>query len=147
MALPLLKYRPADVDIEIAFKRGPVNFACEWEGRVHDNVATSGLRERVFEGSDMIISFSMPAMRANEDLAEWGAFMGWALQGGQFALRFNLELVDWCNCVLDQDKWSPVRVGRGVYSAAFRFRVVPDAQMPASPAVVLQRFCGVAAEA
>lgn len=122
---------------------GPKDFHCYYKSRVHDNVATSGYRERVFEHSDMLISFTMPAMTVGDALPAWNAFMTWALQGGTFNFYPNSQLADYYHCVVEGDGFDPVRVGPGRYSATFTFRIVPDAYAPGDPAFVLQKFYGV----
>lgn len=145
MGLPVVKYTiDGQPEVEIQFERGPRDFQCAYAGRVHDNLATSGVRERVTEHLDMKIAFTMPAMQVGGDLAAWGAFMAFALAGGMFTFAPNAQVPFWFHCVSDDEEWQPARVGRGVYSAVFRWRVVPDELAPASPAIVLERFMGIA---
>lgn len=134
-------YDPGSGDVTLVSKRGPNQFRCWYQSRVHDNLATSGLRERILEGSDILIAFMMPSHIVDDDLPDWAAFMTFALGGGQFDFYPNSAGADYYTCVLEDDSWDPVRVAPGRYQASYRFRVVANA--PGDPASALQKFCGV----
>ena len=136
-------YNPGSGDVTLTSVRGPNNFQCAYRSRVHDNLATSGFRERVFEASDMVISFTMPAMVVDGDLPDWCAFMTFALAGGQFDFYPNSALSDHYHCVSEDEGFAPARVAPARYSASFRFQIVPDDHAPGDPAYVLQKFYGV----
>jgi hypothetical protein len=146
MSAPKIVYNTGSGDVTLAFVRGPLDFLPEWAPVVHDNVASSGAaRERVVENRGILIPFTMPGLTVGGgDLAAWMTFMGWAIGGGAFKFYPNAALTsDWYNCVEEAGAWQPRRVAPGVYSAAFRFRVLMDSQAPADPGTVLRRFMGV----
>jgi len=127
----------------LPFTRGPVNFSVAWKSRVHDNLATSGLRERVVEAHDLLIAFTMPALRVADDLAAWTAFMSWALDGKQFDFYPDGSVGTYYHCVSDDDAFDLTRTAPGQYSATFKFRIVPDSQAPGGPDDVLGAFYGL----
>lgn len=145
MGLPRVTYNAGAGQVVVQCVRGPQNFVCKWETRAHDNVATSGVRERVVEAHDLMIAFEMRHMKvgAGEDLEQWAAFMKFALGGGQFLFSPNSDLADFYNCVSEDEGFEVSRAGPGVYGASFKFRIVPDAQAPADPGVVMKRFYGI----
>ena len=142
MSLPKITYDAGAGLVTLTFKRGPLNFGAEWVAdRVHDNVSSSGaVRERVVEALDIVISFEMPALLVGDDLPAWRAFMGWAAMGGGFKFYPSAAGVDYYNCVEDTGTWSFKRVARGVMSSTFKFRVLNDAQAPADPGSVMEKF-------
>lgn len=126
------------------FLRGPQGFRCQAKAVAHDNEATSGIRERVVERTELLLTFSMLALRVDGDLVAWSTFMAWALGGGAFTFSPDSDLPDYYNCVSEDEEFAPELRGPGVYSAAFVWRIVPDARAPAGPGVVLRRFYGYA---
>ena len=145
MALPKIVYDAGAGNVTLQFVRGPQRFQCGYQTRAHDNLATSGIRERVLEGNDILIAFGMVHMRVEGDLPEWSAFMKWALGGGQFDFYPDADLPDYYHCVSDDEGFAPQWTAPGQYGAEFRLRVVPDGQAPADPSEVIQRFYGVGA--
>ncbi len=145
MGLTKIIYDAGSGPVELAFLRGPQGFQCGYSTRAHDNLATSGIRERVLEGNDILIAFRMDHLAVEEDLPEWAAFMKWALGGGQFDFYPDADLPDYYHCVSDDEGFEPVRTGPGRYGVGFRIRIVPDEQAPADPSVVMKRFYGVGA--
>lgn len=143
MSLPKVVYRPDTTDVTLQFQRGPQDFRVSERPVAHDNVSTSGVRERVVERQDILIAFAMPAMSVTDDLGSWAAFSTWALAGGSFKFYPNAALSDYYNCLSEDEAFEPVRVGPGRYSCGFRFRIVHDDQAPADPSVILRRFYGV----
>jgi hypothetical protein len=138
-------YHPASADVTLTFKRGPLNFRPYFDGRVHDNLASSGAaRERVTEHLDILISFDTPHLVVADDLTAWGSFMAFALPGGQFKLYPCDALPDYYNCVLEDNQWGPTVNGPGKYGATVVVRVLADGQAPSGPDVVLRRFYGMA---
>jgi hypothetical protein len=128
----------------LTFKRGPVNFRPYFDGRVHDNLSTSGAaRERVVEHLDLLISFDTPHLVIDDDMAAWGTFMVFALAGGGFKFYPSDGLGDYYNCVLEDPKWEPERNAPKKYGATVTVRVLQDSQAPASPDVILRRFYGL----
>lgn len=144
MGLPRITYDAGAGQVVVQCVRGPQGFVCQWETRAHDNLATSGVRERVVEANDILIRFEMRYMKVDEDLPQWAAFMKFALGGGQFFFSPDSGLADFYNCVCENEGFEPLRAGPGIYGASFNFRIVPDAQAPADPSVVMRRFYGIA---
>ncbi len=144
MGLPRVTYDAGAGQVVVQCVRGPQSFMCKWETRAHDNLATSGVRERVVEAHDLLITFEMRHMKVAEDLPEWVAFMKFALGGGQFLFSPNSDLADFYNCVSEDEGFEVTRTGPGMYGAGFKFRIVPDAQAPGDPGVVMKRYYGIA---
>ncbi len=146
MGLPKIVYDAGAGPVVLTFQRGPQEFRASWDTRAHDNLATSGVRERVLEAHDILITFRMGHMRVDDptDLPAWAAFMKFALGGGQFGFYPNVDIDEQYHCVVDDDGFEPERVAPGMYGAAFEFRVVPDAIAPADPVQVVKRLNGIA---
>ena len=137
-------YHPLTVDVTLLFARGPVNFKPYWDGRVHDNVSTSGAaRERVVENLDIMIGFEMPHLVIDDDMAAWATFENFALLGGGFKFYPCSTLTDYYNCVLEDVKWELVTNAPKKYAATVLVRVLQDSQTPSGPDVVLRRFYGL----
>lgn len=144
MSLPKVIYDPGSGNVTLLFLRGPRQFACFYSARVHDNLATGGLRERVVEAKDILITFEMPAIRVTDDYDDWATFMDWALAGGQFSFYPDASLTsDYYHCVSDDTGFEYARNAPGQYAAAFRWRIVPDSQAPDDPGEVMKRFYGI----
>ncbi len=144
MGLPKIVYDAGAGPVVLQCVRGPQGFRASWSTRKHDNLATSGLRERVVEGSDILIAFTMGHMKVDDDLPAWSAFAKFALGGGQFDFYPNVDINEHYHCVSEDEEWLPERVAPGMYAAGVVFRVVPDEVAPADPGQVLKRFNGIA---
>jgi hypothetical protein len=141
---PQIIYNPGTGNVTLTFKRGPLNFKPYWDGRVHDNLATSGAaRERVVENLDILISFEVPHMVLTDDLSAWASFEAWALAGGQFQFYPCSTLTDYYDCVAEDSKWTPARNAPAKYGAPVVFRILQDSQCPSGPDIVLRRFYGI----
>lgn len=137
-------YNPGSGNVTLAFLRGPQNFKPYFNGRVHDNLATSGqYRERVVENLDILVSFEMQHHIIDGDLPGWAAFLAFALAGGQFTFYPNAALTDNYNCVLEDANWEPKVNAPRKYAASFVFRVLQDSNAPPDPGQILRRFYGV----
>jgi hypothetical protein len=137
-------YNPGSGNVTLTFKRGPVDFKPYWDGRVHDNLGTSGaVRERVVENLDILVSWSMPNMILTDDVSGWASFQAFALAGGSFQLWPSDALTDYYNCVLEDSKWQPAWNAPGKYGAVVTARILQDGQAPSGPDIVLRRFYGV----
>ena len=144
MSLPKIVYTPVATPITLQFVRGPQGFLPEWAPVAHDNLASSGkARERVVENEGILISFTMPALKVDDDFNGWRAFMAYAIAGGTFKFYPNSAMADWYNCVDELGAMSFTRVALGVYAGTFKFRMLMDAQAAGDPMVVLQRLMGV----
>jgi len=141
---PQLIYNPGSGNVTIVFTRGPQNFKPYFNGRVHDNLSTSGkVRERVVENLDILIGFEMQHQVADDDMATWGPFLAFALAGNSFKFYPNQGLTDYYNCVLEDANWEPKWNAPKKYASAYTFRVLQDSQAPSDPGVVLRRLYGV----
>lgn len=128
----------------LTLQRGPVNFRPYFDGRVHDNLSSSGAnRERVVENLDILLAFEMPHLVLFDDLAAWAAFESFALLGGSFKFYPWDAFADYYNCVLEDQKWAPTWNAPKKYAAPVVFRILQDSQAPATPEIVLRRFYGV----
>ena len=137
-------YNPGSGNVTLTFKRGPVNFRPYWDGRVNDNLATSGkVRERVVENLDILISFELPHLVLTDDMSAWDAFAAWALAGGGFAFYPSDSLADYYNCVAEDKGWGPARNAPQKYGVTVVLRILQDSQAPSGPNVVLRRFYGI----
>jgi hypothetical protein len=144
MSYPQIVYNPGSGNVTLAFTRGPLDFTCEWAGRVHDNLSTSGLvRERVVENLDILISFQMPHMIADQDMPGWASFLAFALAGGEFQFYPSSTLADNYNCVLEDAGWKPKWNAIKKYGSTITLRVLQDSSAPSDPGVVLRRFYGI----
>ena len=142
--LPQIVYNPGSGNITLPFLRGPQSFKPHFNGRVHDNLSTSGkYRERVVENLDILISFDMQHQVADGDMPNWAAFLIFALGGGQFQFYPNAGLPDNYDCVLEDANWEPKVNAPKKYASSFLLRVLQDGAAPADPGVVLRRFYGV----
>lgn len=133
MSLPKVVYNPGSGNVTLTFVRGPRQFTCYYSARVHDNLATGGLRERVVEAKDILIEFEMPALRLTDDFDDWASFMDHALAGNQFTFYPDASLATYYHCVSDDTEFKYSRVAPGQYAAEFQWRVVPDADAPDDP--------------
>jgi hypothetical protein len=86
----------------------------------------------------------MPHLVVGDDIEGWALFEAWALDGGQFCLFPCDSLTDYYNCVLEDTEWKPEWNAPKKYGAPVVIRILNDGQAPASPAVVLRRFHGLA---
>lgn len=134
------------------FKRGPANFIAQDDGRAHNNLSTSGVRERVFEKADILIGFTMPGLLIGDDFVDWKNFYAWAIAGGSFAFAPNLSVTyapaPWSGglyyftCTLEDTGFVPKRAGFKRYAIDCKFRVVNDALTPANSGSVMSVFWG-----
>jgi hypothetical protein len=126
---PKIVYTAVSTPITLTFVRGPSDFTPYWDGRVHDNLASSGAaRERVTENLDILIEFAMPHLVADDDMPGWASFMGWALLGGSFKFYPNSGMSDYYNCVEESGGMKLKHNAPKKYSAGFTFRVLQDGQ-------------------
>ncbi|HEX4311878.1 MAG TPA: hypothetical protein VHZ25_17745 [Acidobacteriaceae bacterium] len=152
MGAPFINYIPAGAAVSLNFKNGPLDFLAQDSGRVHDNLSTSGIRERLLEKVDILISFTMPALLVGDDFTDWKNFYAWAIGGGTFSFAPNVSVlyapapwsggVYFFTCVLEDDSFAPKRVGLRRYSIDCKFRVFNDALTPANAGMVTEAFWG-----
>src|SRR5580704_6919767 len=76
--------KPGPTVVTFNIARGLQSFIAEDSARRHDNISTSGLKESVYEATDLLIGFTMPGMVLGGDYTDWRNFYAWALAGGTF---------------------------------------------------------------
>ena len=130
------------------FTDGALNFLPEDADVVHNNVSSSGYRERVLECSPILIAFIVPKMFVGGDFDAWWNFYKWARPGNAFTFIPNLSAlvsgVPWgFSCVLEDTGFKPKKIAPTFYSLDCKFRVVPDGSV-ASSGQILAAFWGFA---
>jgi len=88
----------------------------------HDNVSAAGIRESVLERIDEFLEFAMDYVQAGTDLANWQAFMDYALRGGAFAYYPDSSLSAFSNYLLEDTELSASRRAPGAYSLTLKMR-------------------------
>lgn len=126
----------------VQFTNGPQSFSCDYLARVHDNDATSGLRERVVEPLLMVITFKMGYLDVISELAAWMALETFLLNGGQIDFYPNVLINEAYHCISLDTKTGIGRTGWRKYGLTFNWRIVPDSSAPADPSVVMRLFYG-----
>jgi hypothetical protein len=147
MGLPQIAYNTGPTTL--TFKRGTKDFIAQDSGRRNDNVSTSGLRESVYEATDLLISFSMPGLLISDDFTAWENFYSWAIPGGQFSFVPNLSVlvssIPWAfNCVLEDKAFNPKYLGGlGRFSLDCTLRVVLDGSAPGNAGQIMRAYWGM----
>jgi hypothetical protein len=88
----------------------------------HDNISTAGVRESVLERIDAFLEFTMDYLQAGTDLANWTAFLDYALTGGPFAFYPDASLTGFTNCMLENTDAQIAYKAPGLYSLTLKFR-------------------------
>ena len=92
MALPQIIYNPGAGNVTLPFKYPPhAATGFSMEAVAHDNIASSGVRERVIERIDNFLELEMPYVAIGADLTNWQTFLNFALVGGQFSYYATVE--------------------------------------------------------
>lgn len=95
----------------------------------HPSISSSGLKQTVLERIDDLMTLPFPYVPLN-DLAQWRAFMLWALAGNVFAYRPNAaDDTVWSEYTLESDGWSPKFVCVGTFSFELKCRLWVGATM------------------
>jgi hypothetical protein len=90
----------------------------------HDNISTAGIRESVLERIDQFMELSLNWIRAGADLANWTAFLDYALTGAAFAYYPDASLTAYINYVLEDTGARVDYQGAGIYSLKLKCRVL-----------------------
>jgi hypothetical protein len=90
----------------------------------HDNISTAGIRESVLERTDEFMELSMNWIRAGADLANWTAFLDFALTGAAFAYYPDAALTPYTNYVLEDTGARIEYKAAGIYSLKLKCRVL-----------------------
>lgn len=88
----------------------------------HDNVSAAGIRESVLERIDEFLEFTMDFIKDGSDLANWQAFMDYALTGGAFAYYSDATVGAYANYLLEDTELSASRRAPGAYSLTLKLR-------------------------
>ncbi len=125
MANPKIVYDPGTGPTTLAFQRQPRKVpAYIYEGVRHDNVASAGVREAVFERLDQFLDFEMEWVAIGSDVIAWASFMSFALNGGQFSYYPDSSLTTFTNYWLEDTTWYSAYKVVGQYSFKLKFRKV-----------------------
>lgn len=125
MANPQIIYTPAGgTQQTLSFTAPPQQQPAYEKSAVrHDNVSTAGIRESVLERIDQFMEISLDWIRAGSDLANWTAFLDFALTGAAFAYYPDSSVNAYTNYVLEDSGATLAYKGPGVYSLKLKFRL------------------------
>lgn len=88
----------------------------------HDNISTAGVRESVLERIDTFLELNVEYIQAGTDLADWSAFLDFALTGAPFAYYPDASQSAFINCLLEDTGETVAYMAAGVYSVKLKFR-------------------------
>jgi len=88
----------------------------------HDNVSGAGIRESVLERTEEFLEFTMDFIQSGTDLANWRAFLDFALTGAAFAYYPDASLTAFSNLQLEDTEVLAARKAPGVYSLTLKMR-------------------------
>jgi len=122
MAFPKIIYAGQTT---LQFQRSPRKVpAYAMESVRHDNVASSGVREAIIERIDNFWEFEMEWVAIGPDVANWQAFMVWALAGNLFAYYPDASQSSYTNYWLEDTSWNATYKAPGQYTFKLKFRKV-----------------------
>lgn len=90
----------------------------------HDNVASSGAVEIVYERTDIFLVVYMENVKEGTDLDNWKAFMADALTGILFSYYPDSTNSAHLDCVLAETEFRPKRKSLAMYEFTTTFRVL-----------------------
>jgi hypothetical protein len=93
-----------------------------YEAVRHDNVASAGTRETVWERNDTFQEFEMEYVRSGSDIAAWDSFIQSALQGTTFDYYPDASLGSFTTYTLEDNTWNAAFKQLGIYTFKLRFR-------------------------
>jgi hypothetical protein len=121
--LPKIIYDAGAGDITLAFLQPNKNVSADnLEAVRHDNIASSGVKEVVYERTDEFLEFDMPWMSIGADVAAWRAFMDFALAGGEFDYYPDSDLADHSAYTLEDTNYKSAYKVPAQYSFSAKFR-------------------------
>jgi len=88
----------------------------------HDNVSTAGVRESVLERVDEFLELSMQFVKAGADLANWQAFLDYAMTGAAFSYYPDAALSGFTNYLLEDTETQVEYKAPGLYSLKLKLR-------------------------
>jgi hypothetical protein len=125
MANPKIVYDPGTGPTTLNFLRQPrFQPAYVYQSVRHDNVASSGVRESVFERADQFLEFEMEWVGSGGDIQAWNSFMSYALKGGQFQYYPDSSLSAFANYWLEDSNWNAAYKVPGQYAFRLKLRQV-----------------------
>lgn len=125
MSYPQIVYPSGNGTATLNFMTMPRNLPAYSSQAVrHDNVASSGVRESVLERIDNFLDLDLEWVGVGADIANWAAFMAYALQGGSFAYYPDASLSTFTNYWLEDTNWTAAWKEAGQYTFHLKFRQV-----------------------
>ncbi len=125
MANPKIVYDPGTGPQTLTFLRQPRRVPAYYAAAVrHDNVASSGVRESVFERADNFLDFEMEWVGIGADVQAWNSFVQYAIKGGQFSYYPDFSSTAFTNYWLEDASWKPDYKAPGQYMFKMKFRQV-----------------------
>jgi len=88
----------------------------------HDNVSTAGVRESVIERVDEFLELSLEFIKAGTDLANWQAFLDYAITGAAFSYYPDAALSAFTNYLLEDTETQVEYKAPGLYSLKLKLR-------------------------
>lgn len=88
----------------------------------HDNVASSGDVEKIFERIDEFLIVNMEFVKAGSDVAAWDTFIRVALAGDSFDYYPDSTLSNFSTYTLEDVDWNPAFKQLGMYTFSLKFR-------------------------
>ncbi len=125
MANPKIVYDPGTGPTTLTFQRPPRFVPAYYTAAVrHDNVASSGVRESIYERADQFLEFEMEWVASGTDVTNWNSFMVYALKGGQFSYYPDSALTTFTSYWLEDAEWIPKYKSLGQYTFRMKMRQV-----------------------
>jgi hypothetical protein len=125
MAYPQITYYSGSTLVALAFNYPPRNVAAyNSVATRHDNISSSGVRESILERIDNFLEIELQTVLLGADVANWNAFMQYALQGGQFSYYPDASQSAFTNYWLEDTTWKAGYRAPGLYSFKLKFRQV-----------------------
>ncbi len=125
MAYPKIVYNPGTGATTLQFLRGPRKVPAYFQAATrHDNVASSGVRESVFERVDSFLELEMEYVALGPDVSAWASFFAYALQGGSFQYYPDASQTSFANYWLEDTTWNAAYEVPGQFTFKMKFRHV-----------------------
>lgn len=132
-SLPKIVY-PSGVGTTLQFIFYPRFQTGGYKSYRHDNRASSGVQERIWESTDTLVMFTMEYVKGNfsgnsvgTDVTNWDSFVRYALQGGAFDYYPDPigSPTDIRICFLEHTDYNPrwKQLGMFTFDMVFRYRV------------------------
>src|SRR3954463_10092771 len=93
-----------------------------YEAVRHDNVASSGAVERIYERRDEYLNIFMEYVKTGSDVAAWDAFIQYALAGGSFDYYPDSTVGTSDIYILTDTTWSAAFKQLGMYTFSMKLR-------------------------